>query len=65
MPDSSNVPGTNLDRPPQIQPTSSPCDFNMDTLCWEDLAADRSKWRSNIVRSLKSGELELAVASNE
>ena len=39
--------------------------LSMDTLCWEDLAVDRSKWRNNLLRSLKSGELELAAAAEE
>ena len=39
--------------------------LSMDTLCWEDLSADRSKWRSNLLRSLKSGELKLAAAADE
>ena len=32
-------------------------------LGWEDLTVDRSKCRNNLLRSLKSGELELAAAA--
>ena len=37
--------------------------IGMDTVCWEELATDRSKWRSNLHSCLKTSEESLTTAA--
>ena len=36
---------------------------DIDTMSWEDLAADRTKWRSALKQHLKTGEYKLMAAA--
>ena len=40
-------------------------DIVIDTISWEGLAADRTKWRSALKQHLKTGEEKLMAASRQ